>query len=156
MRTLQICSNPWSWSSFLAWNLRFSAAQMFPLVQRHHFHVACLRQHASLPKTLLSILNSTVIQTLLRVLQIKWKLTKIRNGTGTKWLILLLILELQQRYYASWIIIIIIIIIIITTIYFFRYKWCIKAQRIKMTDINESYISHNGKCFCMTKLHWHI
>jgi len=128
---------------------------MFPLVQRYHFHVACLRQHASLPKTLLSVLNSTVIQTLLRVLQIKWRLTKIRNGTDTKWLILLLILELQQRYYASCITTII-IIIVITTIYFFRYKWCIKAQRVKMTDINESYISHNDKCFCMTKLYWRI
>ena len=88
MPSLQIRSAPWSWSSFVAWNLRFSAAQMFPFVQRYHFHVACLRQHASLPKTLLSILNSTVIHTLLRVLQIKLKLTKIRNGTDTKWLAL--------------------------------------------------------------------
>ena len=124
---------PWSWSSFVARNLRFSAAQMFPLVQCYHFHVPCLRQYASLPKTLLSILHSKVVQTLLRALQIKWKLTKIRSGTDTKWLILLLILDLQQRYYASCIII---IIIIITTIYFFRYKWCIKKQRIKW-HINE-------------------
>jgi hypothetical protein len=49
---------------------------MFPLVQRYHFHVACLRQHTSLPKTLLSILHSTVVRTLLRVPEIKWNKKK--------------------------------------------------------------------------------